>query len=399
MTPQIQQNKKSEPRIKRKIPVKMAEPVNLGILAQPSVYSHTMDEDIREFLHQFENESVANDWDDGLKMKKIRIAFRGVALNLFDEKIKDFEPEPGRKIETWDEMKKRILKVLKKNAALLRKKLNSRQYEGELDFFEYTMFVTKVMKEINPEESESKIVSKICDGLPLAERDYIWRKRPQNLDELNREFSYWLEHKEKMKRQTESEKDKDIERLTIEIEKLKKNKESTIGEVVHTVIANLGIVPQLTAQQMLDVQAQTAQQTLNTPLPPNSPTSASQISAEIATNTSTNTAQIPINALSFSNLPPNTFNPQNSPVQNFQNHNFPNQNFSNQNFQNQNFQNQNQNYNQGNFRRNNGSRGNNNNNGNKNRNNGNNNNSNKNNFRGNNRGNKNNNNNRNNNHD
>lgn len=119
-------------------------------------------------------------------------------------------------------MKKRILEVLKKNAALLRKKLSSRQYEGELDFFEYIMFVTKVMKEINPNEPEKNIVSKICDGLPTAERDYIWRYRPESLDELNTEFSHWLEHKEKMKRRTESEKDKDIERLTIEVEKFKK---------------------------------------------------------------------------------------------------------------------------------------------------------------------------------
>lgn len=57
---------------------KMGDPVNFGILAKPSVYSHTMDEDIREFLHLFENEAVANNWDDALKMKKIRIVFRGV---------------------------------------------------------------------------------------------------------------------------------------------------------------------------------------------------------------------------------------------------------------------------------------------------------------------------------
>jgi len=94
------------------------------------------------------------------------------------------------------------------------KKLESRQYEGELDFFEYSMFVTKTMKEINPNEPEKNIVSKICDGLPSAERDYIWRYRPETLDALNTEFSHWLEHKEKMKRKTESEKDKAIEKLT-----------------------------------------------------------------------------------------------------------------------------------------------------------------------------------------
>ena len=102
---------------------KMGEPVNFGILAKPSTYSHTLDEDIREFLHQFDNEAVANDWDDALKLKKIRIAFRGVALNLFDEKIKDYEYEPGKKIDTWDRMKLRIEEVFKKNAALLRKKI------------------------------------------------------------------------------------------------------------------------------------------------------------------------------------------------------------------------------------------------------------------------------------
>lgn len=130
-------------------------------------------------------------------------------------------------------MKKRILEVFKKNAALLRKKLNSRLYE-ELNFFEYSMFVTKIMKEINPNEPENNIVSKICDRLPSAERDYIWRYYFQNLDELNKEFSHWLEYKEKIKRRTERKKDKDIERLTIEVEKLKKGKESTIGEVVHS---------------------------------------------------------------------------------------------------------------------------------------------------------------------
>lgn len=106
----IKSNSEEKPEIKNKPTfsklkphlgkIKMADPVNFGILAKPSVYSHTMDEDIREFLHQFENEAVANDWDDALKMKKIRIAFRGVALNLFDKKIKDYKIEPGKKNRT-----------------------------------------------------------------------------------------------------------------------------------------------------------------------------------------------------------------------------------------------------------------------------------------------------------
>lgn len=34
---------------------------NFGILARPSTYSQTLEEDIREFIHNFENESYAND--------------------------------------------------------------------------------------------------------------------------------------------------------------------------------------------------------------------------------------------------------------------------------------------------------------------------------------------------
>lgn len=167
---------------------------------------------------------------------------------------------------------------------------------------------------------------------------------------------------------------------------------------MQTVIANLGTTLQLTAQQMLDVQSQTANQSIGTSVPPLSPGSTSQSSADGASSTSTGIpGQVPINAIS---MPPfHQYLPQNYPPQNFQN-----QNFANQNFQNHNLSSQNQN--QGNSRHSNGGRGDNNNNssGNRNRNNNNNtnsnnnnNNGNRNNYRGNNnqnRGNYNNNNNR-----
>ena len=41
--------------------------INFGMLAKPSIYTHSLDEDIREFIQTFENESVANDWDDNTK--------------------------------------------------------------------------------------------------------------------------------------------------------------------------------------------------------------------------------------------------------------------------------------------------------------------------------------------
>ena len=63
--------------------------INFGLLAKPSIYTHTLDEDIREFIHTFENEAIANDWDEATKLKKIRIAFKGIALKIFDENIKD----------------------------------------------------------------------------------------------------------------------------------------------------------------------------------------------------------------------------------------------------------------------------------------------------------------------
>ena len=102
-------------------------------------------------------------------------------------------------------MKTKIFEVFKKSPAMLRERLRKIAYGGELDFYEYCMFVTKIMREIDPKVPESEIVSKICDGLPIVERDWIWRYKPSNLTELDNTFGNWLEFKEKLKHKTESE--------------------------------------------------------------------------------------------------------------------------------------------------------------------------------------------------
>jgi len=47
--------------------------INFSLLAKPSIYTHSLDEDIREFIHTFENEAIANDWDEATKLKKIEL--------------------------------------------------------------------------------------------------------------------------------------------------------------------------------------------------------------------------------------------------------------------------------------------------------------------------------------
>jgi len=70
-------------------------------------------------------------------LKKIRIAFKGVALKIFDEKIKD--ENQNSPVKTWTGMKTKILATFKKNAAMLRERMKKRQYGGELDFSEFEM--------------------------------------------------------------------------------------------------------------------------------------------------------------------------------------------------------------------------------------------------------------------
>jgi len=75
-------------------------------------------------VQTFENESIANDWDDATKLKKIRIAFKGVALKIFDEKIKD--ESPTSTVKTWAGMKEKILETFKKNAVMLRESIKKK---------------------------------------------------------------------------------------------------------------------------------------------------------------------------------------------------------------------------------------------------------------------------------
>ena len=128
---------------------------------------------------------------------KIRIAFKGLVLKIFDEMVKD--ESVTSTVKTWDGKKNKIFELFKKSAEMLKEKLKNRVYAGELNFYEYCMFVTKVMREIDPNVPEADIVSKICDGLPIVERDWIWRYRPESLSELEKVFGNWLEFKEKLK--------------------------------------------------------------------------------------------------------------------------------------------------------------------------------------------------------
>ena len=213
--------------------------INFGLLAKPSVYTHTLDEDVREFIHIFENEALANEWNDATKLKKIRIAFKGLALKIFDEKIKD--DSATSTVKTWEGMKKKILEEFKKSPALLRERLKKREYGGEVDFYEYCMFVTKIMREIDEKVPESEIVSKICDGLPIVERDWIWRYKPETLSDLDKVFGNWLEFKEKLKHKNTSEVNAEIKRLEEKVAQLE-TKEKNINEIVTAVVSSLGVV-------------------------------------------------------------------------------------------------------------------------------------------------------------
>ena len=290
--------------------------INFGMLAKPSIYTHTLDEDIREFIQTFENESIANDWDDNTKLKKIRIAFKGIALKIFDEKIKD--ESHTSTVKTWAGMKAKILETFKKNAAMLRERIKKRQYGGDLDFSEYCMYITKCMREIDPTVGEDKIVSTICDGLPLIERDWIWRYRPQNLTELDKIFGFWLEHKEKMRHKTETETNEEITRLEEKIKALEA-KEKNISEIVSAVVTSLGVggvQPQINA-----ISANTEQQNQN--LPPHPTQNVENISSQ--QNSNNNQSQnIGVNAIQ---MPVGVIPPQ--PQQHYQQNQYYNSNRGN----------------------------------------------------------------------
>ena len=76
------------------------------------------------------------------------------------------------------------------------------------------------MQEIGLNIPESDIVSKICDGLPIVERNWIWRYRPESLSELDKVFGNWLEFKEKLKHKTEGKTNAEIKRFEEKVAKL-----------------------------------------------------------------------------------------------------------------------------------------------------------------------------------
>jgi len=160
------------------------------------------------------------------------------------------------------------------------------------------------MREIDPTVEEDKIASTICDGLPLVERDWIWRYRPQTLSELDKTFGYWLEHKEKMKHKTENEANQEIARLEEKVKALEA-KEKNISEIVNAVVTSLGVGgvnPQINA-----ISSNTEQQTQNS-TQQNSENTASQQNTN-----ATQTQNIGINAMQ---MPVGVIPPQ--PQQNYQ---------------------------------------------------------------------------------
>ena len=202
--------------------------MNFGALLRPSIYRHGPEEDIKTFLDKFENEAEANEWTDDMKLKKIKIAFDGPAHDIYIGKVKGV---PG--LTTWLLMKAKLEEVFKRSKTELKEKLKQRTYKGENDWSEYMLFTKRIVREINPLASDEKIIKKIIQGLPLKERDFILREKPQTMHALDRAFLSWLKYKESM----EEGKGKALETKVEELEKhiLQLKEEKQTGKVGKTI--------------------------------------------------------------------------------------------------------------------------------------------------------------------
>ena len=190
---------------------------------RPSTYSHGLNEDIKVFLDTFENECEAFGWNnDEIKLKKIRIAFKDAAQIIFNSDVRD-SPDllDNENHATWDNMKNKLEAVFTKTKPILKQTLRGRKYEGDNDFHEYKIFVTRTLKEMNPNVSEEKIILKILDGMPFAERDFIYRLFPENLRELDEAFGKWLKYKNNLSRNKEQFMIAEMERIKNDVENLK----------------------------------------------------------------------------------------------------------------------------------------------------------------------------------
>lgn len=197
--------------------------MNFGALLRPSIYRHGQDEDIKTFLEKFENEADANEWTEEVKLRKIKIAFDGPAHDIYIGKVKSV---PG--LITWPLMKAKLEDVYKRSKTELKEKLKHRTYKGENDWSEYMLYIKRIVREIDPLASEEKIIKKVIQGLPLKERDFILREKPQTMHALDRAFLAWLKYKESMEEGKGRELESKVEQLEKKI--LQLNEGSSNGK-------------------------------------------------------------------------------------------------------------------------------------------------------------------------
>ncbi len=105
---------------------------------------------------------------------------QGSALTIFNEKILS-----KFNYTKWADMKNKLIHIFSKNNSQLKSILNSRKYGGDSDFDEFTIFVTKIMKQIEPTVSEEKIIHYVLSHLPGKQLEFMSSQDPKNLEELN----------------------------------------------------------------------------------------------------------------------------------------------------------------------------------------------------------------------
>ncbi len=89
-------------------------------------------------------------------------------------------------------MKNKLIDIFSKNNSQLKNTLNFRKYDTDSNFNEFDIFVTKIMKQIEPTVCEEKIIHYILSNLTTKQLEFMASQDPKHLEEQNETFKKWL---------------------------------------------------------------------------------------------------------------------------------------------------------------------------------------------------------------
>src|ERR1044071_6312990 len=155
-------------------------------IAKPTLFLKKPDEDVQEWLENFENIAIANGWDDNKKLQVIPVYLLGTAKRWLDE------ARPG--IVTWTGFNGPVATTFKyeflrkfvtdrKKTAWIREFQNLKQGRNTIET--YIDEFTRLYQKVDPTSAwtEEMKVRSFVDGLNSRLTPLVHMKNPQDLEE------------------------------------------------------------------------------------------------------------------------------------------------------------------------------------------------------------------------